>query len=454
MTTAIVPITVTKSKLTNRGYTIHKDEIDSKVLYKLKKDLLVIPFVPDEYKKDTSAYPVYLESPTKLYLPKFYGIATFGPPVKYNLHDGHDINLEFNGNLRPLQLEVIETYKKTCTEHYGGGTICLRAGGGKTVVALKLICELKKKTLVVVNKEFLLNQWMERIKTFIPEANIGKIQQSVIDITNKDIVIAMLHSLSMKQYDNEQFNSFGLTIVDECHHISSEIFSRALPKISSKYTVGLSATPDRKDGLSKVFYWYLGPLIYKNKKNDTINLVNVQVIKYKNEDDEKYSRVEINYSGSLSYAKMINNICGCLDRTKVGINLLIDILSNEPTRKILILSERREHLKTMYKLLEEYEYTVGYYVGGMKQKDLDVSETKQIILGTFSMSSEALDIPALNTLLLMSPKSDIEQTVGRILRKKHDVVPLIIDIVDIFGPFQRQYYKRYQYYKKNKYIFI
>ena len=70
------------------------------------------------------------------------------------------------------------------------------------------------------------------------------------------------------------------------------------------------------------------------------------------------------------------------------------------------------------------------------------------------MSSEALDIPALNTLLLMSPKSDIEQTVGRILRKKHDVVPLIIDIVDIFGPFQRQYYKRYQYYKKNKYIFI
>jgi superfamily II DNA or RNA helicase len=87
----------------------------------------------------------------------------------------------------------------------------------------------------------------------------------------------------------------------------------------------------------------------------------------------------------------------------------------------------------------------------MKQKDLDISETKPIILGTFSMSSEALDIPELNTLFMTTPKSNIEQSVGRILRKTHNVRPLIIDIKDDFIPFKNQANKRKTFYKKNKY---
>ena len=89
----------------------------------------------------------------------------------------------------------------------------------KTVLSLKIIAELKKKTLVIVHKGFLLNQWVERIHQFLPDARIGKIQGQVIDIDDKDIVIGMLQSLSMKDYPNDMFDSFGLTIVDEVPYI-------------------------------------------------------------------------------------------------------------------------------------------------------------------------------------------------------------------------------------------
>ena len=97
-----------------------------------------------------------------------------------------------------------------------------------------IIARLKKKTLVIVHKEFLMNQWIERIELFLPDAKIGKIQGQIVDVDDKDIVIGMLQSLSMKEYPASVFESFGLTIIDEVHHISSEVFSNSLFKYCSK----------------------------------------------------------------------------------------------------------------------------------------------------------------------------------------------------------------------------
>jgi superfamily II DNA or RNA helicase len=119
------------------------------------------------------------------------------------------------------------------------------------------------KTLVIVHKEFLLNQWIERIHQFLPTARVGKIQGSTVDVDNKDIVIGMLQSLSMKDYPADTFTSFGLMVIDEVHHISSEVFSCALFKVVTKYTMGLSATMNRKDGTTKVFKMFLGDVVYK-----------------------------------------------------------------------------------------------------------------------------------------------------------------------------------------------
>ena len=113
----------------------------------------------------------------------------------------------------------------------------------------------------------------------------------------------MLQSLSMKDYSNKIFRSFGLTVFDEVHHMSAEVFSRALFKIVTKKMLGLSATMKRSDNLSKVFKMFIGPIVY-TKKREGGDGVHVQAIDYIN-NDEEYSAVELNFKGQVHYSKMI-----------------------------------------------------------------------------------------------------------------------------------------------------
>ena len=446
----------TQTFLCHYGYGIVKKQFAFKDINRTKKDLNVKPFSAFQISKfndQTKSYPVYLESKTKIYMPKFYGLEHFGEPEQNILEDGYDIDVSFKGSLRESQQAPVQAFMNSCkhgplVEQSNGGIISLPCGGGKTIVALYLIAALKKKTIIVVHKEFLMNQWKERIKTFLPDARVGTVQASTIDIDNKDIVICMLQSLSMKEYPKDQFDSFGFTIVDECHHISSEVFSRALPKITSRYTLGLSATPKRQDGMTKVFLWFLGPMLFKGEA-DTKKCIDMRVIQYKS-FDTVYCKEEITAGGQLCYPRMINNITNYERRTLLIIELIRRLIRQG--KKILILSDRRKHLTRIFELITQYTIaSVGYYVGGMKQKDLDISETNQILLGTYAMSSEGMDIPDLDALILASPKSNIIQSVGRILRKKHEHNPIVYDIVDEFSKFPNQYVKRRAYYRKMKY---
>ena len=400
-----------KSKLSNKGYVIKKEKHKPSEINKIKKELNVSPYSPyNNPMCPPVKYPVYLESVSKLYLPRWWGLENLGQPEKIDITPGFDININFKGTLRPVQQEAKDAFMKNCYPDYGGGILCLACKLlGKTALSLYIISQLKKKALVIVHKEFLMNQWIDRIGSFLPGTEVGIIQAKKFDVAGKDIVIGMLQTLSQKDFPEDAFESFGTLVVDECHHISSETFSRALPKTAFKYTIGLTATPNRMDGLTKVFEWFLGPIVYKSK-NRKGQQVFVKVLDYKN-DDEDYCKAEVGFDGKLVNARMVNNVTNCGARTNMIIEEIKTIMQ-ETGRKMLILSDRREHLKYMNSILVELGFDTGFYLGGMKQKDLDISETKPIILGTFSMSSEALDIPELNTLFMTCPKSNIEQSVG------------------------------------------
>ena len=149
---------------------------------------------------------------------------------------------------------------------------------------------------------------------------------------------------------------------------------------------------------------------------------------------------------------MINNICDHIPRTELIIKKLLPLYKED--RCILLLSDRRNHLLEIDILLKKHNIECGYYVGGMKPQALRDAQEKNVILGTFSMASEGMDIPKLNTIILASPKSDIVQSVGRILRQKKEVrkfQPLIIDINDEFSLFLNQSKKRLAFYNKCKY---
>ena len=436
--------------LGQKGYSIYKKTLSIKEQVYLREELTVKPYMPKS-PVQAPPYPIYRESNNKFYIPRLFGVNTYGQPNEIRIRKGSSINLKFDGKLRPQQQIIVQKYLDYIKNNYGG-LLDLYTGYGKTVLALKIIADLGLKTLIIVHKGFLVDQWIERIKQFLPEAKIGRIQGQIIDIEDKDIVIGMLQSLSMKEYPDDQFADFGLTIVDEVHHISAEIFVRALQKIVTTYTLGLSATMNRKDGLSKVFKMFLGEIIHKEKREDE-NSVLVKAIEFKIDDDE-FNTVEYDYRGNPKYSTMISKLCAFNRRSELIISIIEKELQINSNQQIMILAHNKCLLVYLFKAIDNRKIaSVGYYIGGMKQKDLKESESKQIIIATYSMASEGLDIKTLTTLILATPKTDVEQAVGRIMRVKHSS-PLIIDIIDQHKIFKNQWLKRRAFYLKNKYKII
>jgi len=440
------------SYLGQKGYTILKSELTLEQQKKIRNDLNIKPYVGGAMGGATNqvTYPAYRESDKKFYVPHHYGAETFGPPKKCAISEGDNIDLEFNGVLRDYQEPVVKKFLERVSNGTGGGGLLeLPCGFGKTSISLYILSQLKKKTLVIVHKEFLLNQWVERIQQFLPKARVGRIQGQIIDIEGKDIVIGMLQSLSMKEYPSSVFDSFGFTIIDEVHHISSQTFSNALFKIVTKYMLGLSATMNRKDGTTRVFKMFLGDVIFKGKRDEGHNVL-VKAIEYHVEDDD-FNHVITDFRGNVSYSSMISKLCEYNRRSEFIIKVVVNLLNDDSKQQIIILAHNRNLIKYLHDAIQHRKIaTVGYYVGGMKEVALKESETKQVIIATYSMASEGLDIKSLTTLIMSTPKTDIQQSVGRILREKHGQ-PIVVDIIDSHEPFKNQWKKRRAFYMKEKY---
>lgn len=439
--------------LGQKGYTIPKNELSIEKQVKIRNDLTIKPFTLGSPLNDAKSFPAYRESPSKFYVPHYYGVEHFGSPKQYKISEGVDINLEFNGKLRENQEIVVNTYLNHLDKvKYGGGLLELPCAYGKTVLSLNIISRLKKKTFIIVHKEFLMNQWIERIQQFLPAAKIGKLQGQIIDVDNKDIVIGMLQSLSMKEYPASIFESFGLTIIDEVHHISSEVFSNSLFKLVTKYMLGLSATMNRKDGTTSVFKMFLGDIIFKGKRDEE-RAVTVRAIEYYVDDDD-FNEVKLDYRGKPQYSTMISKLCDYNRRSEFILKVLSDMLNENPNQQVMILAHNKNLLKYLHDAIAHRNIaTVGYYVGGMKETALKETEFKKVVIATYAMAAEALDIKTLTTLIMATPKTDIEQSVGRILREKHSS-PIVVDIVDSHDLFKNQWRKRKTFYKKENYKII
>jgi superfamily II DNA or RNA helicase len=439
------------SYLGKKGYTILKSGLSAKEEAFIKTELTVKAFVPKS-PVQPEPFPIYRESPNKYYVPRHFGSDNFGDFTDNKLSKGDDININFNGELREYQINIVNKYLNHVKDS-GGGLLDVDPGKGKTVMGLYIISKLKKKTLVIVHKSFLLNQWIERIQQFLPDARVGKIQGQVLDIDNKDIVIGMLQSLSQKDYPEGMFDTFGLSIYDETHHLGAEVFSRCMAKTITNYTLGLSGTMQRKDGLTKVFKMFLGDIVHKEKTNTKEHKVLVKAIKYSVDDDE-FNEIKYDYRGNPLYSTMISKLCTFNRRSEFILKVLENELAKNSEQQIMVLAHNKSLITYLFKAIEHKNIaSVGYYIGGMKEEELKKSEGKKVIIATYAMASEGLDIKTLTTLLMASPKTDVCQSVGRILRTKH-TQPLVIDLIDSHDIFEKQWLKRRQYYMKQKYNII
>ena len=310
-----------------------------------------------------------------------------------------------------------------------------------TTVSLALSAHLKVRTMIVVHKEFLANQWVEKIKEFCPGATIGRVQGDVFDV-EKDFVIAMIQTMCMREFEKRAFDSIGLLIVDEAHHIGAPAFSQFMFKICPKFTLGLTATPERKDGLTRLLYWFLGPEFFKVERVNQ-RTTQVQTLTY---TDEAFKEAPpVTRFGQLNMAGMINIVTELDARNDLIVETAREAFNDG--RRVLILSDRREHC---FELQRQLSSISALYVGGMKEADLEISSKSPIVIATFQLAHEGLDIPALDTVILATPKSDIKQSIGRIMRETAGKVnnPLIFDIVDQWSVFFAMYRKRLKVYRE------
>lgn len=437
--------------LTRNGYRIEKSAVTN--VRDLSKRLTAKPVVPKVFNPwGSKSYKVFEETDSYFYLPKHAGISEFGQPTELLcIAESTDPSYwEFAGGLRPSQVEVVNSYLKPEPRD---GLICLQTGGGKTVCALHIASELKVKTIILVHNSFLRDQWIDRIKAFLPKARIGTIQGDVIDTDCKDIIIAMIQTISMKDLPKSTFSGIGLTIIDECHHIASEVFVRAFPKITSKHMLGLSATPERKDMLMHVINWFLGPILYRSDTGDKVDTgISVEVYHY-DVNDPEFNKIIYNASGVMFTSLMINKLTEYEARTRFLSDIISDVMEDQ-TRQMLVLSDRVDHCKSILAALPESLRDMS----AILSRDIKSNQraewcaSKRILISTYQLCKEGFDVPTLNTLVMASPRPDVDQIVGRILRiekEKRQVHPLIIDIIDT--AFRRQFQERNGLYKKREY---
>lgn len=322
---------------------------------------------------------------------------------------------EFKLSLYPEQQEAcneILDYFKTNT----GGHLISKPGTGKTIMALYIAQKLGLKTLVLLGKSDLMEQWKERIKQCFGDIPIGIIRQKKQKI--EGITIATFQTIFSQKIDLK--NEFGLVIVEECHHVPAFTFVNVIRNQNAKYFLGITATPERSDRLEKVMFWHLGPIITVCKRKNLTG--KFFQLRYKSPLLKDWKVINYVYDN-------LQRIVNVLVKDRTRNQWIIETAKKGLSigRKVIILSGRVKHCKIISSNIPDS----ALYLGNMKKEELEESKKKRCIVGTWSMFAEGTDVPDLDTLIMATPIGSISQAVGRIQRHfSGKFEPYVIDIFD------------------------
>lgn len=350
---------------------------------------------------------------------------------------GDPIQANFVGILRPDQEQAVSAMLQ-----HDAGVLCAPTAFGKTVTAAAIIARRGVNTLVLVHRTELLKQWQERLQTFLgldtkaAKGVVGTIGGGRAKPTGQ-IDIAVMQSLSRQGEVNALVENYGQVIVDECHHVGATSFDAILKRTRAKYVLGLTATPIRRDGLQPVIFMQCGPIRHTAARPASAPH-DLEVV-----PRSRFARIDLPAAAGIQ--DVFRHLANDLART--------DAIATEVTaayeqgRKVLVLTERTEHLDAILVALKTQVPKPFVLQGRMSKKqraalitELDAlaPEAPRILLATGKLVGEGFDHPPLDTLVLAMPiswKGTLQQYAGRLHREhacKTDV--RIIDFVDTGHP--------------------
>ena len=334
---------------------------------------------------------------------------------------GQSIAVEFKGHLRQDQENAVAEILK-----HDVGVLCAPTAFGKTVTAAALVARRCVNTLVIVHRTELLNQWKERLRTFlnVTENEIGVIGAGK-NKPSEIIDVAVMQSLSRKENQAEILDKYGQIIVDECHHLSAFSFESILKQCRAKYVIGLTATPIRRDGHHPIIFMQCGPIRHTAFRPDTAPSVLTVIPRWL-----PMPEISADHSIQALFQQLIQNE----HRNSV---ILEDVrAAYQEGRKILVLTERTEHLEFLHEKLGNITENVFALHGRLSKKSRNETFTRlcelddsvpRVLLATGKLIGEGFDYPPLDTLILAMPiswKGILQQYAGRLHREhamKQDV---------------------------------
>lgn len=350
-----------------------------------------------------------------------------------------------NFSLRSYQKSAIDA-----TTRKEFGVITAPPGSGKTVIGLKIIAEKQQPTLIIVHRKQLLEQWVERIQAFlgIPKNEIGRVGQGNAK-PGKVITVAMIQSLGryLEKQEKEEFaRSFGTIIIDECHHIPAETFRDTISKLSSYYQYGLTATPFRKGNDGKIIFTHLGEIIADIKPQEIEKYKRARVI-------VRETDLEVPFNPKTDTFEILSKV---LVHDSARNKLILGDITAELNKgkKAVIITERKEHIDTLYQFLKQSCEIVTLSGDDSessrktKWKTLN-SGNYQALITTGQFFGEGSDLQNASCLFLVYPfsfKGKLIQYIGRVQRS--EITPVIYDYRDRKIEYMnRLFLKRNTYYR-------
>lgn len=395
----------------------------------------------------------YLESEKFLLIPRNFPIQNYFYSSEYEIHDHrhHGEIIDINHNITPRG-EVQEKAIEYLTTHEDG-ILQLAPGVGKTVITIYMIAERKRKTLILVHRDPLAEQWKERILNFtdLQEDKISRLTSSTFEEDlKKPIIISTTQTfISLLKRKRKDFlikldeANIGIFVADEVHtSVGAPTFSECSIHMPSKYTYGLSATPYRFDGNGDIIEYHLGDIFSDEDTQGTMDArVAVFLLDYK--IDTPYRTQYVRYGGEFQRARYLNLMKKSKPFVEVVRSLLRRLKDNHQT---ICIAERIKLIEELYNWLPSTNKSK--FCGTAKLNTLNYQHT----FATPGKCRDGIDAPWKDTVIMTSPISNIEQLVGRVTRTyENKKTPIVIDMVD-YGckDISRTFHKRREFYlKKN-----
>ena len=337
------------------------------------------------------------------------------------------IQLKFNGKLRPLQKQVKkEAYK--LLNKTGTCIISLYTGGGKTATSIYMAIAIGMPVLIVISRLILYDQWVSSIQKFCPEAKIQKVTaKSKCDVSAHFYIV---NAINVPKLNPGFFSRVGTLIVDELHLIGTEKLSVSLYHVCPRYSIGLSATPTRPDGMDKLLYAYFG------EKQVYRKLFREHLV-YRISTGFK-PLVQSSASGNLDWNSVLNSQAESEERN----DIIIRLVEKFHDRCFLILCKRVLHARYLEQKFNEKGISTTSLVGIKRTFDT----TSRVLVATVQKVGVGFDHPKLNTLLIAGDVQEyFLQYLGRVFRTEEGV-PMIFDLVDNFGVLQKHWLTRRRVY--------